>query len=157
MTSAVRDPSRWEGRRRARVAALQALYECEVGHLSILEALDVLDQVGEPDVNALPDDDRLFAARLAEGAWDARVALDERLGDAARNWRVERMTTLDRLVLRLAVQELLSYPETPPRVAINEAIELARAFGGDDSARFVNGVLDGVYHRLIEEARIVES
>jgi transcription antitermination factor NusB len=128
-----------------------------VGRLSIGQAMGVLDQAGEPEAAALAEDDRAFAGRLADGAWETRASLDERIGDAAKHWRVERMATLDRLVLRLAVQELLTVPETPPRVVINEAIELARAFGGDDSARFVNGVLDGVYHRLVEDARIVRS
>ena len=80
-------------------------------------------------------------------------ALDERLGQAARHWRVERMATLDRLVLRMAVHEWLALPETPPRVVINEAIELARAFSGEDAARFVNGVLDGVFRTLKAEGR----
>jgi N utilization substance protein B len=61
------------------------------------------------------------------------------------------MAAIDRLVLRLAVHEMLAHPETPPRVAISEAIDIAREFGGEDSARFVNGVLDGVFRRLKHE------
>ncbi len=83
-------------------------------------------------------------------------ALDERIGQAARHWRVERMATLDRLVLRMAVHEWLALPETPPRVVINEAIELARAFSGEDAAKFVNGVLDGVFRTLKDEGKVVE-
>lgn len=149
------DP-RWTGRRRARAAALQALYECEVGRLSIGEALGVLDAVGEPEAPAMDAADRAFAERLARGVLDSSGALDERLGQAARHWRVERMATLDRLVLRMAVHEWLALPETPPRVVINEAIELARAFSGEDAAKFVNGVLDGVFRVLKAEGRVVE-
>ena len=61
---------------------------------------------------------------------------------------------LDRLVMRLALQELLAHREVPPRVVISEAIELARAYSGEDAAKFVNGVLDGVYRRLKEEGRV---
>jgi transcription antitermination protein NusB len=66
----------------------------------------------------------------------------------ARNWRVERMAVLDRLVLRLGTYELLAEPDTPARVVINEAIELARRFSGEDAAAFVNGVLDAVRKHL---------
>lgn len=148
--------ARWAGRRRARAAALQALYECEIGDLTVGEALNVLDRVGEPDAAALSPADRRFADTLARGVLEQTTALDERIGQAARHWRVERMATLDRLVLRLAVHEWTARPDTPPRVVMNEAIELARAFSGEDAARFVNGVLDGVLRVLKEEGKVVE-
>lgn len=156
MTAGREGPPRWGGRRRARVVALQALYECEVARLTVGQALGVLDQVGPPESADLSDDDRGFASALAAGAWEARQALDGRIGEAARNWRIERMATIDRLLLRMAVHELLAHPETPPRVVIDEAIEIAREFSGEDAARFVNGVLDGVFKSLKEEGRIVE-
>lgn len=148
--------SRWAGRRQARARALQALYEREVGGLSLAEAFGVLDGAGEPDVTPLVGPDRAFAEALASGADADRAALDERIAQAARHWRVERMAALDRLVLRLAIHEWLARPETPPRVVINEAIELARAYSGEDAARFVNGVLDGALRALKSEGRIVE-
>jgi transcription antitermination protein NusB len=148
--------SRWSGRHRARAAALQAMYQCEVGGLTWSEALRVLDSVGEPDAAALSETDRRFAEALARGAVGNAEALDDRIGQAARHWRVERMATLDRLVLRMAVHEWLALPETPPKVVINEAIELARAFSGEDAAKFVNGVLDGVFRTLKDEGKVVE-
>jgi len=148
--------SRWAGRRRARASALQALYECEIGDLTVGEALGVLDRVGEPDAAELSEADRAFADALARGVLQDSAALDERIGQAARHWRVERMATLDKLVLRLAVHEWTARPDTPPRVVMNEAIELARAFSGEDAARFVNGVLDGVLRVLKEEGKVVE-
>ena len=95
-----------------------------------------------------------FVVSLVKGAMQHRDALDERIGDAARNWRVERMAVLDRLVMRLAVEELLSHRESPPRVVISEAIELARAYSGEEAAKFVNGVLDGAYRRLKDEGLV---
>lgn len=148
--------SRWAGRRQARAVALQALYECDVGGLSVDEAFGVLDGAGEPDVAALGEGDRAFAEAIARGVVEQHAALDDRIAQAARHWRVERMATLDRLVLRLAVHEWLVRPETPPRVVINEAIELARAYSGEEAARFVNGVLDGVFRALKSEGRVVE-
>ena len=87
---------------------------------------------------------------------DHRDALDDRIGEAAKNWRVERMAMIDRLVLRLAVQELMAHRESPPRVVISEAIELARAYSGEDAAKFVNGVLDGVFRGLKEEGLVTD-
>ena len=95
-----------------------------------------------------------FVVSLVNGAMQNRDALDERIGDAAKNWRVERMAVLDRLVMRLAVEELLAHRESPPRVVISEAIELARAYSGEEAAKFVNGVLDGVYRRLKDEGLV---
>jgi len=148
--------SRWAGRRQARTVALQALYECEVGGLALADAFGVLDGAGAPDVAALGERDRAFAETLARGVLAERAALDERIGQAAQHWRVERMAALDRLVLRLAIHQWLARPDTPPRVVINEAIELARAYSGEEAARFVNGVLDGVFRALKGEGKLVE-
>jgi N utilization substance protein B len=148
---------RRERRRRAREAALHALYQCEVGGLGPLEATRLLGAVGAPDeAPVLDDDGRAFAATLAMGTWTERAQLDERIGEAARNWRVERMAIVDRLLLRMALRELLAHPETPPRVVIDEAIELTRAYSGDEAARFVNGVLDGAFKKLKDEGRVVD-
>ena len=77
--------------------------------------------------------------------------IDKLLVTNTENWRVERMAVLDRLVLRMATYELLADPETPARVVINEALELARAYSGDEAVGFVNGVLDAVRKELGRE------
>jgi transcription antitermination protein NusB len=148
--------ARWAQRKRARETALQLLYRCEVGRLEMPEALLTLDSTEVDEGTPLDDEGRSQAASLARGAWDARPALDERIGDASTNWRVERMTVLDRQVLRLATHELLAHPETPPSVVLDEAIELSREYSGEEAARFVNGVLDGILRRLRDEGRVVE-
>jgi N utilization substance protein B len=147
---------RWAGRHRARAAALQALYECEVGGLTPQQALGVLHHAGAPDVDDPGESEHAFLIALVRGAMQDRDALDERIGDAAKNWRVERMATIDRLVMRLALQELLRHRDSPPRVVISEAIELARSYSGEEAAKFVNGVLDGAYRKLKEEGIVVE-
>ena len=153
---AVESGDRWAGRHRARVAALQALYECEIGGLTPQQALGVLHHAGPPEVDDPGEREHAFVTSLVRGAMDDKDALDERIGDAAKNWRVERMATLDRLVMRLALQELLTHRDSPPRVVISEAIELARAYSGEDAAKFVNGVLDGAYRRLKEEGLVTD-
>jgi transcription antitermination protein NusB len=148
--------SRWASRSRAREAALQILYQMEVGQLTVTDATRMLGVVGAPDISMVDDGARAYAVSLARGAWEDHTAIDERIADAARNWRVERMAVLDRMVLRLAVHELLAYPETPPRVVIDEAIDLARRYSGDEAAKFVNGVLDGVFRKLKDEGKVTE-
>ena len=88
-----------------------------------------------------------FARELAIGAWSARARADELLRGAVPGWSVQRMAPVDRNILRLGVFELLSQPETPFQVVINEAVELARRFGDAESPGFVNGVLDGIRMR----------
>jgi len=97
-----------------------------------------------------------FAGELARGAWARRRVLDEKLAQTAAHWSVGRMTPVDRNILRLGLHELLSSPDNPPQVVINEAIELARLFGDTDSPAFVNGVLDAVWHALGSECRTAD-
>jgi N utilization substance protein B len=147
--------SRWEGRRRAREAALQMLYQTEVGQQSFTDAARAHTAIGA-DAIELDEESREYATELARGSWEDRTTIDGYIGDAARNWRLERLAIIDRLLLRLAVHEFLTHPATPPRVVIDEAIELARVYSGDDAAKFVNGVLDGVFRRLKEEGKVVD-
>lgn len=155
MTTPAGGESRWTSKRRAREAALQILYQTEVGHLTMADATRMHDAIGAAAID-LDEPAREYAVRLARGAFAATDAIDVYIADAARNWRVERLAVIDRLLLRLAVHELLEYPGTPPRVVIDEAIELARRYSGEEAAKFVNGVLDGVFTRLKEEGKVVD-
>ena len=92
----------------------------------------------------LDDDLTAFARTLADGAWSRRSELDEHLQRTSTHWSLTRMTPVDRNVLRLGLYELLHTGQTPPAVAIDEAINLARQFGDTDSPAFVNGVLDAL-------------
>ena len=89
-----------------------------------------------------------FARALFEGAVGEVEALDRRVREHAEHWRLERMAAVDRNLLRVALYELLRHPETPPAVVINEALEIARRFSGEDSVEFVNGVLDAIRKTL---------
>jgi N utilization substance protein B len=94
------------------------------------------------------EDVRAFAERLVLGVTAERRALDRAITVSATNWRIERMAVVDRNVLRMAVFELLHEPPTPPPVVIDEAIEVAKKFGSEDSGAFINGILDDVRRRL---------
>jgi N utilization substance protein B len=138
------------GRRRAREAALQMLYQWEVGRASAYEAIATYWPAHNAD-EPLADELRDFANELVRGTISRVKELDAILSAHAQNWRVERMAVIDRLVLRLAVFEFLAERETPSRVIINEALELARAYSGEEAVGFVNGVLDAVRKQIRPE------
>ena len=126
----------------SRNIALQALYE-----------IDAVDHDPSDTVTRWAEDQRAgetataFARELVMGVLQEREELDTLLQGSAPLFPVPRIAPVDRAVLRLAIYELLHVPATPPKVAINEAVELAKEFGGDHSGRFVNGVLGDVMER----------
>ena len=139
------------GRRRAREAALQMLYQWGVGRASPYEAIATYWPAHDAE-HALDEPLREFANELVRGTIARVPEIDGILGANSQNWRVERMAVIDRLVLRLAVYEFLAQPDTPARVVINEALELARAYSGEDAVAFVNGILVAVRKGLKREA-----
>jgi N utilization substance protein B len=126
-------------RRKARVIALQVLYEVDLTNHGAQETIDrfMTEQ-------ALPEENRLFVRSLVDGIISNIDDLDNYIREFATAWPVEQLALIDRNILRLAIYEILIEHTVPLKVAINEAIELAKKFGGDNSARFVNGVLSSV-------------
>jgi N utilization substance protein B len=123
-------------RRQARIAALQALYEIDCAHHPVDQVL----QRRIEDVS-LPLDGQTFLRKVVQGVLEHLRRLDELIGKYAPEWPIEQMAIIDRNILRVALFEFLIDGGTPPKVAINEAVELAKLFGSDSSRRFVNGVL----------------
>lgn len=126
-------------RRRARELALALLYELEFH-----PGQEAARLAGFWQDRPAPPGARLYAEALAHGVVGHRPELDHLIASHAEHWTVERMTLVDRNILRLAAFELLHAPDVPERVAIDEAIELAKAYGSEDSGRFVNGILDRI-------------
>ena len=134
-------------RRRAREAALQMLYQSEVGRAGAYEAIATYWPAHDTG-HDVPEALREFANGLVRGTLERVTEIDAILTAHTQNWRVERMAVIDRLILRLAVYEFLAEANTPPRVVINEALELARSYSGEEAVAFVNGVLDAVRKEL---------
>ena len=138
-------------RRKSRVLALQSLF-----------AADIRGKTAEPSLECLAEEDPLpiqveeFALRLLHGVASAHGALDDIIQRYAPAWPVGQLSPVDRNILRISLFELLHSPETPPKTAINEAIELAKMFGSESSGRFVNGVLGSVMEGL-ESAELVPA
>jgi N utilization substance protein B len=135
-------------RHRVRIAALQSLFE-----------LDATDHA--PDVvvarrvveEALPSDGERFLKQLVFGVWEHQSYIDRVIEEAAPSWPVNQMPGVDKAILRIAMYEILidDVEQTPVKAVINEAVELAKHFGSDNSSRFVNGVLGTVVTRYIED------
>ena len=137
-------------RRRARAAVLQTLYELDFTDHDAKIALSA-----RFEDNSLPEAAQSFARTLTIGVQAYRVYLDSVVGELAPEWPIEQIAAVDRNVLRIAIYELLFEPDIPPKVAINEAVELAKMFGGESSPRFVNGVLGSLVSK--DRAKIRES
>ncbi|MCL2707426.1 MAG: transcription antitermination factor NusB [Dehalococcoidia bacterium] len=128
-------------RHKAREAALQALYEID---LTTHPLTDVLTRsIVE---NKLSEEGKRFARELVDGIVTNRQEIDAQIRSHASTWPLEQIAMVDRNILRLAIYELLHNNKVPIKVAINEAIELAKDFGADSSPRFINGVLSSISH-----------
>ena len=131
------------GRRRAREAAFRVAFQADLMSESFAETWSRLQESLH-----LSDDQRQLVDDVVATLEQRREQVDAALRSAAEHWEVERLAATDRSVLRAAVAELISRPGTPARVILNEAIEIAKRYGSEESGRFVNGVLDRVARAL---------
>ena len=138
----------------ARVIAVQSLYEWDFKDSKKGQIEDIIEHNLEQFIkNPKTDKEGIeFVATLVTGVMDKQKNIDPIIEKCAPDWPLDQITIVDRNILRLGIYELMfsDYKETPPRVAINEAIELAKTFGGENSGKFVNGVLGTVYKELGE-------
>jgi N utilization substance protein B len=127
-------------RHKARCVVLEVLYSIEVGGMDNIE--NNLNYCST--LHNLTDDGYAFARKLFEVVHDKIDEIDSILNQHIKNWDINRLAIVDKNILRLGVGEIRYFPETPIKVAIDEAIELAKRYGSADSGRFVNGVLDAI-------------
>lgn len=132
-------------RHRGREAALQLLYQREVGWAGSGGSGAASEAFWGG--RRVPDSRRRFTTALVEGTTAHLDAIDTLLASSSHHWRLARMAVIDRLIMRMAIYELV-YTETPKAVVIDEAIELAKTFSADEAAPFINGILDGVSRRI---------
>jgi len=140
--------SRKDPRHRAREAALQILYQWDIGKRDIDRSSATFFDLQWPNVDPPADDLRGFATALARDTTERLGEIDPLIADTAERWRPERMAVLDRLIMRMAVCEMLRDTSTPRPVVINEALELARTFTTEESVKFINGMLDAIRKKL---------
>jgi N utilization substance protein B len=126
------------GRRKGRELAVQMLYQWDVAAQPVGKVLEAFWRLGEQ-----PESARSFARKLVEGTVADAGEIDAIITEHAEHWRVDRMATVDRNILRLAVYEFL-HEDTPKKVVINEALEIAKKFSTPEAVQFINGILDAV-------------
>ncbi|MCE1165968.1 MAG: transcription antitermination factor NusB [Bacteroidetes bacterium] len=135
-------------RRFVRIKALEVLYAYQI-------AKDHIDKVKKDLLTEITDLEKYnFASELIDAVLKNQRSIDTLITGRIQNWEYDRVAILDKIILRLAIAELLYFPEIPPKVSINEAIELAKMYCSDKSPTFVNGVLDAVLNSLRSENKL---
>lgn len=126
-------------RRQARERALQVLFQVDVGGADCQEAFENMEQ----NFGVLPKNED-FAHRLVNGALKNLQPIDQVIATISKDWNIKRMASVDRNIMRLALFEIFYCEDIPNNVSVNEAVELSKVFGGEDSGRFINGILGRV-------------
>jgi len=139
-------------RTKAREAALKVLYQAELTRRTIREATETFWN----DAEQVDETVHSFSNRLTLGVSDHFEVINEKISGYATNWQIKRMAVIDRNILRLGVFELLFAEDIPPKVSINEAVELAKKYGDIESSKFVNGILDKIHKSEIVKQDVQE-
>lgn len=137
-------------RRRARILALQVLFANEFLNEPIEQ---VLHRIGESLETEIPD----FTRQLVETATRHSCGLNQLIKSHLRNWDFERIPLLDRLIIKIALCEMLYFPDIPPQVSINEALEISKQFSNEKSKRFINGILDSIFKELLAAGKLKKT
>ena len=133
-------------RRKSRELALQALYQSEITKEDTIHILPQL--LDEFSPNEGKDE---FTERIVIGVREHRHEIDRLIEQCSENWRLDRMPIIDRSILRMAIYELLYCEEIPPKVTLNEAIDLGKRYGAEDSGSFINGILDRIQNEVVRK------
>jgi len=133
-------------RRKAREIALQVLYQMDISKIDAKEAIELFWDNFEA-----PDNVKDFSVQLIEGTWNRLGEIDGIIRTCSENWSLERMAKVDKSILRMSVYELLHCDDIPPKVTLNEAIDLGKEYGSENSGSFINGILDALYAKIRNE------
>jgi transcription antitermination factor NusB len=138
-------------RRRSRELAIKVLFHLEFTGDDPAMAFDLIST----NFGAA-EEIKAFSKELVQGVYAHLGELDDLLSKASQHWRLERIAKVDRTILRMALYELLYREDIPPKVTINEAVDLGKKFCSEESGAFINGILDKIYHTLIPQARSLD-
>ena len=132
-------------RRKSRELVLQTLYACDMTQNP--NCAEIFGNIVEN--NSFPHEAQLYARELAVMTMNHRDEIDEQLKLHTSNWEIKRLAAIDRNIIRMAVSELLFFKDVPYKVVIDEAVEIAKIYGAEDSGKFVNGVIDSIYKGMV--------
>ena len=138
-------------RRLARESILGALYAFELtGEEKTKVLLDLFER------NSFDDETKSYISDLYNNIVDNKIWADKLISDNLDNWKLERVATLDQLIMRIAINEIYFNEDIPPKVSISEAIEIAKIYSTEDSSSFVNGVLDSIFKRKLDSDKVLK-
>ncbi len=135
-------------RRKARELALQILYGLDAQEVEPDEAIALFWTNFDETNENISGEVKTFSNELVEGTWKNRNKIDKLISGNSSNWTMGRMSRVDKSILRMAVYELLFCPDIPPKVTLNEAIDLGKIYGSENSGSFINGILNALYIKL---------
>ena len=135
-------------RRKAREIALQILYGLDAQKAELDEAIALFWTNFDETNQNISEEVKTFSNELVEGTWKNRNKIDKLISGNSSNWTLGRMSRVDKSILRMAVYELLFCPDIPPKVTLNEAIDLGKIYGSENSGSFINGILNALYIKL---------
>ena len=136
-------------RRQARELAMQALFYMDMQNQASLQMLEYFCEIFRPSKKSDP-----FFLKLVSGVLESRAEIDALIERFSKNWKINRMSCVDRNVMRIAVYELLYCQDIPPKVSINEAVDVGKKFGTEESGAFINGIMDSIWAALEEEGTL---
>ena len=136
-------------RRRARELAVQVLFHLEFNPDDPSEVFDLICENFDARKSI-----RDFSRKLVLGVTEKKEALDKAISGASKNWRIDRMARLDRSILRLAAFEIMFIQDIPAKVSLDEAVEIGKKFGSENSGRYINGVLDRIYNSMLQNGEL---
>ena len=136
-------------RRQARELAMQALFYMDIQNHASLQMLECFCENFRP-----PKKSKSFLLKLVNGFLTNSTEIDSLIGRFSKNWKINRMSGVDRNVMRIAVYELLCCEDIPPKVSINEAVDIGKKFGTEESGAFINGIMDSIRHALEKEGTL---
>ena len=134
-------------KRQARIITLQVIYANELKGSDLDDTCEfMLDEVNPPNENVI-----IYGKQLSNLIFQHTVEVDELIKNRSKNWDFDRITLIDKLILRMALVEMIYVDEVPPKVSIAEGVEIAKQFSTDDSSSFINGILDAVYNEIVKK------
>ncbi len=133
-------------RRKAREVALQVLFQIDISKVDVHEAIDLFWNNFKAPANV-----KCFSTQLIKGTQMHLNEIDDFIKSCSENWSLERMPVVDKSILRLAVYELVYCKDIPPKVTLNEAIDMGKAYGSENSGSFINGILDALYTKICKK------
>ncbi|MFS1512223.1 transcription antitermination factor NusB [Chengkuizengella sp. SCS-71B] len=144
-------------RRQAREIIIQCLYQMELNEVTSTSAIDSVitgqDDAENDNINKIKPEDLQFIQELIDGTFHNKTNIDFLINDYLKGWKIERLSRVDIQILRLAIYEMFYLKDTPPKVIVNEAIELSKYFGTEESGKFINGVLG----KMIKEFNVIKA